>query len=93
MFSWAKNIFFFFENANSEIFSTRFRCGKGFMYQDIRRYAIDGKAEDTMRGNRKKELGRIFKRVFHLNAFQVRQGKGTSNNGEFLVCAQDFATS
>ena len=34
------------------------------------------------RKNAKKELGRIFKRVFHLNAFQVRQGKGTSNNGK-----------
>ena len=67
------------------ILSSHSRCGKGFMYQDIRRYAIDGKAEEAMRGNRKKELGRIFKRGFHLNAFQVRQGKGTSNNGEFFL--------
>ena len=73
------------ENADSEIFSSRFRCGKGFIYQDIQRYSIDGKAEDAIRGDRKKELGRIFKRVFHLNAFQVRQGKGTSNNGEFFL--------
>ena len=52
------------------------------MYKDIRNYAIDGEYEKTTRSNAKKELGRIFKRVFGLNAWQVRQGKGTSNNGK-----------
>ena len=52
------------------------------MYKDIRQYAIDGEYDKALRLEAKKELGRIFKRVFHLNAWQVRQGKGTSNNGK-----------
>ena len=52
------------------------------MYRKIRKYAIDGKEEKGLRDVAKKELGRIFRREFHMNAFQVRQGKGTSNSGE-----------
>ena len=63
-------------------YSLNSRCCKGFLYKKIRRYAINGKKEDALRKEAKKELGRIFRREFHLNAFQVRQGKGTSNSGE-----------
>ena len=63
-------------------YSLNSRCCKGYMYRKIRRYAIDGKKEKALREDSKKELGRIFKRDFHMNAFQVRQGKGTSNSGE-----------
>ena len=59
-----------------------FRCCKGFIYKDIKRYKVHGKHEGAVRDNAKKDLGRLFKRVFGLNAFQVRQGKGTSNNGK-----------
>ena len=54
------------------------------MYRNIRKYAIDGKEEKGLRDVAKKELGRIFRREFHMNAFQVRQGKGTSNSGEHI---------
>jgi hypothetical protein len=54
------------------------------MYRKIRKYAIDGKKEKDLRDDAKKELGRIFRREFHMNAFQVRQGKGTSNSGEHI---------
>ena len=68
---------------NSNYF-LNFRCCKGFMYRKIRKYAIDGKIEKALRDDGKKELGRIFRRQFHMNAFQVRQGKGTSNSGEHI---------
>ena len=54
------------------------------MYRKIRKYAIDGKKEKDLRDDAKKELGRIFRSEFHMNAFQVRQGKGTSNSGEHI---------
>ena len=57
------------------------RVCKGFIYQNIRYYSANGKeAQDEIKA-RKKELRRIFKREFHLNAFGITQGKGTSNNG------------
>ena len=55
------------------------------MYRKIRKYAINGKKEKDLRDDAKKELGRIFRREFHMNAFQVRQGKGTSNSGEHMI--------
>ena len=61
------------------------RCCKGYMYRKIRKYAINGKKEKDLRDDAKKELGRIFRSEFHMNAFQVRQGKGTSNSGEHMI--------
>ena len=54
------------------------------MYRTIGKYGIDGNEEKGLRDVAKKELGRIFRREFHMNAFQVRQGKGTSNSGEHI---------
>ena len=58
------------------------RMCKGYMYQKIKSYKTIGKKQKATKNLYKKKLGKIFKKEFHLNAFQVRQGKGTSNNGK-----------
>ena len=55
---------------------------KGYMYQTIKSYKTVGEKQKATKKLFKAKLGKIFKKEFHLNAFQVRQGKGTSNNGE-----------
>ena len=57
-------------------------ANKGFIYREVREYMARGPENQAKIKAAKKDLNRIYKQPpFYQNAFQVRQGKGTSNNG------------
>ena len=58
------------------------RLNKGYIYDEIRDYYARGPVNQAKIKAAKKVLSKLYKRSpFNQNAFLVRQGKGTSNNG------------
>ena len=56
-------------------------CIKGYVYQDVRGYAVKNDVDKANIRRREKEIGPILKQRLNLEACSVRQGSGTSNCG------------